>query len=280
MTQNILKNIVCLVLLSATTVSYADTESRVQYLANEGVAVFHGETTLLFDPLFQTRNAFYAQVPEETREAIIKGSEPFSNITAIFVSHYHLDHFDPDDMLKLMAQQDTTQLYAPQQAVNAMRFASSDDQAYIFERVIALDLDYGDVPQLIQNGNLTVQGFYIPHSGWPRARTDVENIAFRVTIDNAVTVVHLGDADARSEHFAPHQHEWQEKEAGVALPPYWFFDSADGNDILDTYIHPLRTIGIHVPAAYRNPENMPKQFQDFDLFTRPGETRPLVATPQ
>lgn len=266
----------CLTLLFTTTVSLADTASRVQYLANEGVAVFHGETTLLFDPLFQTRDAYYAQVPEKTREAIIKGSEPFSNISAIFVSHYHLDHFDPVDMLRLMAQQKSTQLYAPQQAVKAMRFASSKDQADIFERVIALDLDYGDAPRIIQSGNLTVQGFYIPHSGWPKARTDVENIAFRVTIDDVATVVHLGDADAHNEHFALHEHEWQEKEAGVALPPYWFFDSADGNDILDTYIKPLRTIGIHVPAAYKNAENIPKEFEGFDLFTKPGETRPLI----
>jgi L-ascorbate metabolism protein UlaG (beta-lactamase superfamily) len=270
----------CMVTLSAATVTYAGTDSRVQYLANEGVAVFHGETTLLFDPLFQTRDAYYAAVPEETREAIIKGAEPFNNITAIFVSHYHLDHFDPEDMLRLMALQKTTQLYAPQQAVKAMRFASSDDQADIFDRVIALNLAYGDAPQFIQSGNLTVQGFYIPHSGWPKTRTDVENIAFRVTIDDVATVVHLGDADAHSEHFDLHQHEWQKKEAGVALPPYWFFDSADGNDILETYIQPLRTIGIHVPASYRNEETIPKEFQGFDLFTQPGETRPLVTTPK
>lgn len=269
-----------LILLLATTVTLADTESRVQYLANEGVAVHHDNTTLLFDPLFRTKGDYYASVPEATRNAIIKGSEPFSDIAAVFVSHYHLDHFEPADMLRMMAQHETTQLYAPKQAVDAMRAVSSDNHADIFERVIVLDLSYGDEPQLIQTGNLRVQGFFIPHSGWPEARTDVENIAFRVTIDNVATVVHLGDADANRVHFTRHQHHWHERKTGVALPPYWFFASRDGNDILETFVRPQRAIGIHVPASYQHEENIPGELRDFDLFTHPGETRRWVTLPK
>ncbi len=264
-----------LLLLLTTTTALADTESRIQYLANEGVAVFHEQTTLLFDPMFRPADTYYASVPEETREAIINGSDPFEEIAAVFVSHYHHDHFDPADMLRLMTQHETTRLYAPKQAVDAMRAISGSDQADIFKRVTVLDLSYGDEPKLMQTGNIEVEGFFIPHSGWPNRHADVENIAFRVTIDDVATVVHFGDADAQSEHFARHLRHWEEKEAGVALPPYWFFGPGDGIDILETYIRPLRSIGIHAPASYRNKENIPEELRDFDLFTDPGESRVL-----
>ena len=269
-----------LALLLATTTSYADTDSRIQYLANEGVAVFHEQTTLLFDPLFRTKDDFYASVPEPTREAILTGAEPFTHIAAVFVSHHHFDHFEPADMLRLMAQHETTTLYAPKQAVSAMRQLARDDQADIFTRVVVLDLAYGGEPILVQTGNLEVQGFFIPHSGWPNRHTEVQNIAFRVTIDDVATVVHLGDADPHRDHFALHQHQWQQEEAGVALPPFWFFDSSEGNEILKTYIRPLQSIGIHAPTQYRHEENIPEDLRDFDIFTNPGETRRWLLTPK
>jgi len=202
---------VVLLLLLAATSTFAESESRVVYLANEGVAVFHNQTTLLFDPIFITKDAYYAAVPDDVRDAIISGAEPYTDIAAVFVSHYHLDHFEPAEMLRLMMQHEKTELYAPKQAVDAMREVAHSEHADIFSRISVLDLAYGDEPKSIQAGNLKVQGFYVPHSGWPKTSSDIENIAFRVTIDDVATVVHLGDADTDKAHFTAHQHHWQER---------------------------------------------------------------------
>jgi len=271
---------VVLLLLLAATSTFAESESRVVYLANEGVAVFHNQTTLLFDPIFITKDAYYAAVPDDVRDAIISGAEPYTDIAAVFVSHYHLDHFEPAEMLRLMMQHEKTELYAPKQAVDAMREVAHSEHADIFSRISVLDLAYGDEPKSIQAGNLKVQGFYVPHSGWPKTSSDIENIAFRVTIDDVATVVHLGDADTDKAHFTAHQHHWQERTANIALPPYWFFYSSEGNEILDTFIQPSRAVGIHVPSKYQRRENIPEELREFDLFTKPGETRPLLSTPE
>ena len=145
-------------------------DSRLQYLANEGVAVFHEETTLLFDPLFRTDYGIYTLVPEKVREAMFSGSAPFEKITAVFVSHYHDDHFDPGDMLTLLRNHAQTRLYAPRQAIDAMRTVAATSDKAVFDRTVAIDLAYKDEPQSFRHAGILVEAFFVPHAGWPVRR--------------------------------------------------------------------------------------------------------------
>ena len=263
----------CVLVILVSVAARADTHSRFLYLANEGVAVFHDDTTLLFDPLFRNGYGHYSLVPEPTRNAMFIGSAPFTAITAVFVSHHHGDHFDPADMLRLLTNNESTQMYAPQQVIDAMKHVAGNVDALVFERTTAVDLSYADDPLIFQNGNIVVEAFFVPHSGWPTKRTDVQNIAFRVTVDDQALVVHLGDADPNLIHFDRHEEQWRKKNVDVALPPYWFFNSKDGNGILQNVIQPGRSIGVHVPASFAHSDNIPDDLQGFDLFIEPGETR-------
>ena len=94
----------------------------------------------------------------------------------------------------------------------------------------------------LEQGSLVIEAVRIPHSGWPDRQQQVENIAFRVTLDAETTVVHLGDADASDAHFAHDGAYWRRRRTDVAFPPYWFFLSdertsgaraADRTDALD-----------------------------------------------
>ena len=260
-------------LLAAASVAFAQDESSIQYLANEGVMVRHAETSILFDPLFNNSFGQYQLVPSEMRAAIMAGKAPYDSVDAVFISHYHDDHFSAADVLQLMKAQTSIHLYAPTQAVVAMREIAADSDEQLFERVTGLDLAYGDSPVSIRTENLTIDAAYIPHSGWPTARTDVQNIVFRVALDDSSTVMHMGDADARIVHFAADEEYWEEEQVDLALPPYWFFGSDDGREILESRINIRHSIGIHVPDKYSNPENVPAGLSQYDIFTRPGEGR-------
>lgn len=262
-----------LLLLGAASVAFAQDESSIQYLANEGVMVKHAETSILFDPLFNNSYGQYQLVPSEMRAAIMAGRAPYDGVDAVFISHYHDDHFSAADVLQLMKAQTSIHLYAPTQAVVAMREIAADSDEQLFERVTGLDLAYGDSPVSIRTENLTIDAAYIPHSGWPTARTDVQNIVFRVALDGSSTVMHMGDADARIVHFAADEEYWEEEQVDLALPPYWFFASDDGREILESRINIRHSIGIHVPDKFSNPENVPAGLSLYDIFTRPGEGR-------
>lgn len=252
---------------------YAQSTSRIQYLANEGVMVTHEQTKILIDPLFNNSYGQYQMVPDDVRAAMFAGDPPFERVDGAFVSHFHGDHFSAEDMLRLLRAQTGMRLYAPAQAVLALRELSGTDDAGIFDRVVGLDLEYGDAPVRIETDGLLIEAVHIPHSGWPTARTDVQNLAYRITLNDNSTVLHMGDADARVVHFAADEEYWEERTIDMALPPYWFFGSDDGLEILEDRMDVRHAIGIHVPDNFSNPANIPEELLGVELFTLPGEGR-------
>ena len=105
---------------------------------------------------------------------------------------------------------------------------------------------------------------------------DVENIAYRVTLDEETTVLHLGDADTKDVHFAHDAEYWDRRHTDIAFPPYWFFQSEDGRSVLEQRLKPTHAVGVHVPVAMpRRPEDRPPELEGYDLFVEPGETREI-----
>ena len=104
----------------------------------------------------------------------------------------------------------------------------------------------------------------------------MENIAFRVTLDSDTTVVHLGDADASDAHFARDDAYWRKRRTDLALPPYWFFLSEAGRQVLERRIAAARSIGMHVPADVPSrPADRAAELREHELFTEPGEVRAI-----
>ena len=257
--------------------------AQAQYIANEGVLISvnkNGETSkIAFDPLFDNVFGRYTAVPEDMRTKILNGEAPFDGINVVLISHYHGDHFSPDDMALFLKNNPKTSFVAPKQAVDALMetslaadlFSSNDDR-----QLVVIDLEYGAVPQYHSIGDVTIEAVRIPHAGG-EGRRDIQNIVYRVSVsDEAATVIHMGDADPEIPFFEPYHDHWNAKQTHTAFPPYWFFLSEDGRTILDEHLNTDSAIGIHVPDALPDDrEKRSEQFRDLDLFTTPGEVRPI-----
>ena len=248
------------------------------YIANEGVLVSDGGIKILFDPLFPNTYGQYLLPPEEMKQAMFAGDAPFDNVNAIFISHYHGDHFSPEEIYHLMEAQPDIQLFAPNQAIIAMRSAASDSGSAVFNRVNSVNLSFNDSPVTFRNNGLLVEAVRIPHSGWPNRMLDVENIAWRVTLNDNATILHLGDSDPNDDHFAIDAEYWDERAPNIAFPPYWFQATPTGRNILENRIKARSNVGIHVPNTIpADPILRPQELRGRDLFITPGETR-LIPT--
>lgn len=277
-----------LVLIGCASFSFAnpseadDTSSdtgitaKATYLANEGLMVVQGDTKILFDPLFRNGYGSYQMLPESMEKALYAGEAPFDGVDAVFISHHHGDHFSPADILKLLIEQPDIRLYAPAQAVLALKVVDKDQNEAVFERVTAVDLNYRDEPVTLKMESLLIEAVRIPHSGWPTGRLDVENISWRVTLNTNTTVLHMGDADPNDTHFRRDVEYWDKAHVNMAFPPYWFFDSRDGLLILRKRIKADHEVGVHVPVIMpSDPARRPPKFREKDLFTKPGEARAM-----
>jgi L-ascorbate metabolism protein UlaG (beta-lactamase superfamily) len=210
------------------------------------------------------------------RRALIAGEPPWDGVDAVFVSHYHDDHFSPIEMVKFLRARRGVRLYAPEQAVAALRDMTGIRDKVLFGRITAIALDHGDAPRQFELPGLLIEAVRIPHTGWPASQADVENIAWRVTLNEATTVVHLGDADTADLHFERDEVYWASRQPHMAFPPYWFFLSESGLSVLAERLRPTHAVGIHVPVSV--PEDAVERepgLRGVDLFTRPGETREI-----
>jgi L-ascorbate metabolism protein UlaG (beta-lactamase superfamily) len=255
------------------------TSATAQYMANEGLMVVQGETKVVFDPLFRNSYGHYQLLPKAMEQALYAGESPFDGIDAVFISHHHGDHFSPEDILRLLKAQPGIHLYAPIQAVNGMRKVATAMDKPVFERVTAVELAYKDAPVTLKMEGLIIEAVRIPHSGWPTGRLDVENISWRVTLNETTTVLHMGDADPNDVHFERDAAYWDKTHTHMAFPPYWFFSSTGGNGILKNRIKPDHSVGVHVPVSISKTPNLrPVELRGHDLFTVPGEEREIPVT--
>lgn len=256
-----------LILMSSQTFAH-DDNGEATYLGNEGVMVEHDDAKLLFDPFFHNDYGRFQLVPDDIMQKIFNNEAPYEDISAIFISHAHGDHFDANDVIKYLSRFPKVMLIGPQQAIDQILVIPQSEAVKTQLHVVPAKFE-GDVVTLKLN-NLVVEAVFLPHAGWPRTK-EVENLAYRVTLNNEVTVLHMGDADQTDDFIGFYHEHWQQKITDTAFPPYWFLTSAQGVTTLQTHLNAQQWVGVHVPIEL--PDALKLSGQDY--FAQPGEISSL-----
>ena len=262
-----------LIALAAAALAH-EQHAEARYLGNEGVLVAHADVKVLFDAFYADSYDTYLLVPEAQRAAMLAGRAPYDGIDAVFVSHVHGDHFTAAPTLAYLRAQPDVRLYGPRQVYDALAQAAEGPEDPVLTRIIALDPTPGGLPATALAGPITIEVVAIPHSGGERMM-HIRNLAFRITLGQWPTVLHMGDAGAVDAYFEPLQPYWDAKRTHMVFSPYWFFDSETGRTILETRIRADQAIGIHVPAEALGNGDAWRANAGGDLFTDPGETRSI-----
>ncbi|WP_395373345.1 MBL fold metallo-hydrolase [Marinicella sp. W31] len=259
---------VLFIALLFSAVAQGHQQDGATYIGNEGVMITDGDTKVLFDPFFHNSYNIYQLVPEDIREAMFSGTAPYGGITAIFISHAHGDHFSAEDTLRFLKTHANTKLIAPQQAIDMLQ--KLPDSTTVKGQIEAIQMKFGDAPVMVKLNDLEIEAVRIPHAGWPQ-RADVSNLVFRVTLNDRMTVMHLGDADPDDTHYQPFADHWQSRVTHTAFPPYWFLTGEAGLKILRERLNTQHNIGVHVPVKV--PAELRQSGEDF--FSKPGERRSI-----
>lgn len=246
--------------------------ATARYIGNEGILVNAGDATIVFDAFYADSYGQYQLPPEEIEAALISGEAPYDGIDAVFVSHVHGDHFTAEKMLAFLRAQPQVKLYGPSQIRTALLDAGVSAADPVFNRLVTVSLSPTSSPQQISIGALEIDVVAVPHSG---NRPEIENLTWRVSVDGAHTVLHMGDADTSVASFSRHLRHFNARKTDTAFPPYWFLLDADGQLILRDIIRAENIIGVHVPARARGRGDEWRRDLGGDVFTDPGEIREL-----
>jgi L-ascorbate metabolism protein UlaG (beta-lactamase superfamily) len=249
-----------------------DPEAQAGYLGNAGVVVGACGTRVLFDAFFEDDYGRYLLVPAATAEQVAAGVPPYDGVEAAFVTHVHGDHFTPAPTLAYLRAHPAVRLYAPRQVADALANVAAAIDKSVLDRIVSFDLDAGDTPQTHTRGGLTVEVVAIPHSGG-QGMADIQNLAYRVTLRDAVTVSHLGDATGDETFYLEQRPFWDARATQLAFVPYWLLLDEDGRRIIGERIGAATVVGVHVPADAVGQGREWRQQAGGDLFTDPGESR-------
>ncbi|WP_299194139.1 MBL fold metallo-hydrolase [uncultured Erythrobacter sp.] len=236
-----------------------------------------GRAKFLFDPLYDDHFGSFEQLTPELIEAIVTGAPPYDAVDAVFVSHAHGDHFSASMLTRMLAEQPGLRLFAPQQAIDRMREDASWDESFA-ARTTGVALENGEAWDGVNVEGYSVDAFRSPHSGWPDRHFNTHNITFRVSApadEGAVgRVMHLGDADPSSEHYAALEGFLSAKRSGLAMVPFWFYQEGDLGGLVDETLNAQMPVAMHVPVrvpAYLRSGELP-------YFSEVGEVLEIPAT--
>lgn len=254
----------------------AKHKAQAKYLANAGVMVMDAGKKVLFDPFFHQDYGTYQLVPKDMHKAMMAGEPPYDNVDMLIISHAHGDHFSGADVVAYLRKHQQTRLVAPQQAIDIIKKQELEDYEQLKTRLHGFDLTLGDAAAVAELAGIKVEAVRIPHAGWP-GRADIQNMVYRVTLNNSATVMHMGDADANDDHYLPYKDHWQARQTHTNFPPYWFFQYAEGRAILYEILNAKDHIGVHVPV-FSTPAKLRRAGIPF--FSEPGEVRDIeVSSP-
>lgn len=189
---------------------------RVTYLANMGVQLSAGGTTVVIDALHRGRLPGYTALLPDAQRAIEEGRPPLERIAVALVTHRHLDHFDADAALARLARDTALVLVGPTEVIDTL-----------VARQPSLRRD----PRLrgvrggerLQVNGVSIHVLDLPHN--PTRTPLAQNVGYVIELAGH-RVLHTGDADPRGETFLTRG--VRAMAIHTAVVPVWYVTADNG----------------------------------------------------
>jgi L-ascorbate metabolism protein UlaG (beta-lactamase superfamily) len=233
----------------------AAPEARVTYLANEGVHV-EGACSVLVDAVLRDSLGSYARHAADLQQKLETAQPPYDKVRLVLATHYHLDHWDPGAISRLLAHNKDAVYASTPEATGMMPYS-------VRERVKALWPAEGAASVRLEVGGTRVDAMPLEHGSRP-------NLAYRIDC-GGLTLTHLGDASPSEPNFAK---LFAAGPVDVALVPFWWLTSEEGAAFVKDRWKPRHVVALHfgsddLPAVAVVAKNAPRTWTPL----KPGESR-------
>jgi L-ascorbate metabolism protein UlaG (beta-lactamase superfamily) len=252
----------------------------ITFLANEGVMLSSGGTTILIDALFGDGLRGYGIVTQPTRTAIERAQPPFDRVNAVLTTHTHSDHFEARPVFEHLQHNPGATFISSTEAVRKVRAVDSSAASAMGRRLVGIDPPRARRVRVATAGTATIYALGLPHGD--DANLPV-NVGWVVDIGGR-RVMHVGDGDLRPDEFA--SLALGELGIDVALLSPHYLTTPGLADAVRRHIRPTAIVAIHGPPLGRAPglldrmrdewtgvvRDVGKAFPDARFFTRQMET--------
>ncbi len=210
----------------------------------------------------------YTVSTPEARARIEDAREPYDNVDAILVTHWHEDHFDADAVAAHLSHNARAVLVSSPDIVERVRQRAPDLPDGRFRAVLPAP---GGVAQVDVDG-VVVRVLRVRHN--PTRRLPDQHVAFLV--GTSAPLLHVGDADPAADNFTALA---SLPAADHAVLPFWYVTNPSSRAMVVSAIRPRRIVAVHLPSidAERVDRALRDAGVDVSLAMVPGPVTPPVA---
>jgi L-ascorbate metabolism protein UlaG (beta-lactamase superfamily) len=230
---------------------------EITYIANDGFLIQASNKKILVDALFGNFEAEWCVVPSgEIIERMETSAPPFDQIDVILVSHSHVDHFNPEIVLRHLESNEAGILICPEQ----VRLELEKDKRYekFKARVKEITPEFETGAPSIDVKGMGIKVWRLKHSSYYieseetkkkyNKHQNVQNLGFTIELDHK-KVFHGGDwaYDGRGRKINPLKEE-QIDIAFLGIGAYLMLYGPQGRTI-DESKRPENLLLMHIPPG-------------------------------
>lgn len=209
-------------------------EVHLTYLANMGVLLESSDARVVIDGLHRGALAAYAPLLPGVQLALEEARAPYAKLTAIVVTHRHLDHFQAAAVAARMAADTSVVFFAAGETVDSLLARAPALRGDGRVRVMR-----GGEAQVLDG--VVIRAIELPHN--PTRTPRAENLGFVVELGGQ-RILHVGDADPDAAVYRARL--VADLRVDAAVVPFWYL--TEQAQVLQA-IGARRYIGSHIPLA-------------------------------
>ena len=216
----------------------ASPAGEVRYVANSGMLVVVSGRRFLIDAPIRDGIPPYATSAGAERALLEGARAPYADVDAILITHWHEDHFSAEAIAAYLTNSPRTILVSSPEVADRVRAVAPAVSASRLRGV--LPVPGQSLP--VDVGGVSVQVLRIRHN--PTRRLPEQHVGF--LIGGASPVLHVGDADPKTDNFALLR---SLPPIDLAFLPFWYVSDADNRQMVADVIRPRRIVAMHVPPV-------------------------------
>jgi L-ascorbate metabolism protein UlaG (beta-lactamase superfamily) len=216
----------------------APASAEARYVANAGWLVAVDGARFLIDAPIREGIAPYATSTADERRRLESATAPYDRVDAILVTHWHEDHFSPEAVAAHLRANPRALVVSSPEVIARLRAVAADLPGERLRGVLPAPGSAQDVTV----AGTTVRVLRIRHND--ARRFPEQHVGF--LIGDAVTVLHVGDADPVADNFAVMR---TLPRVDLALLPFWYVTSPASRRMVAELIAPRRIAGMHLPPS-------------------------------
>ena len=257
---------------------------NVTYVVCEGFIIQAEDKKIMIDALPARRFLKRQGVEQELIRDMEEAKAPFDNVDIIFVTHRHLDHFDPDLTVQYMETNQNAVLVCPEQVHNIIKLLGGFQR--VDDRIYPVKYTPGR-PTTLNIKDIQIRALSMPHGPYymkdektgekVNYHADVQQSGYFINLKGR-HILHTADNDIlRSEDFKAYRLADEQIDVAFLEALFWGEENFQArHDLVHNLINPKQIVLMHLALGddlSNISEEIKNAYPNLTFFQKPLETK-------